>query len=241
MLKVTNLTKKFPKVLAVDNVSFDIGEGEIFSLIGPNGSGKTTIIKMLTGLIRPTKGSIEIGGIDISKDPIQVKTQTAYIPDEPFVWSTLTGLEFLHFVGTLFNIDEEERKMRITKLLDIYNLQGIENSYFEDYSRGNKQKFTILSAFLHNPKIIFIDEPIIGLDPESVEIALREFRRFKKEGGSMLVVTHTLDVAEKISDKIGILKQGKLLTTGDMGKLRKEAGLKEHATLNEIYLKLTEH
>ncbi|MBD3363503.1 ATP-binding cassette domain-containing protein [Candidatus Dojkabacteria bacterium] len=240
MLKVKNLTKNFPRIKAVKNVSFEVREGEIFSLIGPNGSGKTTIIKMLTGLIKPTEGNICVNDIDLSKDPVKAKAQIGYIPDDPFIWSTITGFEFLHLVGALFNIKEKQRNRKIPKLLEIFNLKGIEHSYFEDYSRGNKQKFTILAAFLHDPKVILIDEPIVGLDPKSVDIALEQFKKFTKQGGSILLVTHTLRVAEEIADRIGVLDKGRLVETGTIAELRKKAELEENTSLDDVYLKLTE-
>lgn len=239
MLKINSLTKNFPREEAVKKISFEIKEGEIFSLIGPNGSGKTTIIKIIAGLLHPTSGSVSVNGKDVQNDPVGAKGEIGYIPDEPSVWPQVTGEEFLHITGALFGVDEETRNKRIPGLLDIFGLKGIEKGYFEDYSRGNKQKFTILAAFLHKPKLLLIDEPIVGLDPVSAETARKKFEQFAKDGGSILLVTHTLNVAELIADRIGILKMGSIKAIGTMSELRTKAGLEDGSSLNDIYLALT--
>lgn len=239
MLKVEQLTKKFGGSIAVDTVSFTIGRGEIFSLIGPNSSGKTTIVKTIAGLLRPNKGHVIIGGYDVATQPLLAKHLIGYIPDEPSLWSGITGEEFLHFVGALYGMDPSSRAKKIAELLPIFHLEGIEKDYFENYSRGNKQKFSILAAVLHEPKLLLIDEPIVGLDPESAGIARRLFAEFAKGGGSVLLVTHTLAVAELISTRIGVLKNGALIHSGTLSELRQEAKLKDHASLEDIYTTLT--
>lgn len=239
MLKVEKLTKKFGGSVAVDSVSFTIGSGEIFSLIGPNSSGKTTIVKTIAGLLRPNKGQVTIGGYDVALQPLPAKHMVGYIPDEPSLWSGITGEEFLHFVGALYGMDPHARAKKIVELLPIFHLEGIEKDYFENYSRGNKQKFSILAALLHEPKVLLIDEPIVGLDPESAGIARSLFVEFAKRGGSVLLVTHTLPVAEMVSTKIGILKNGTLLHVGTLRELRDEANLKEGTSLEDIYTTLT--
>ncbi len=239
MLTVENFTKKFENKVAVDDVSFHINPGEIFSLIGPNSSGKTTIVKSIVGLLFPDQGSILVGGDDVVLSPIKTKGVIGYIPDEPTVWSGMTGEEFLHFVGALYEVEPEKRKTKINELLSLFSLQGIEKDYFENYSRGNKQKFSILAALLHEPKLLLIDEPIVGLDPESATIAKSAFVQFAKEGGAILLVTHTLSVAEEISTRIGLLQAGKLVATGTMSELRKESDLGAKAKLEEVYAALT--
>ncbi len=239
MLKINSLTKKFLKEEVVTKVSFDIKPGEIFSLVGPNGSGKTTIIKMIAGLLHPSVGSISVDGKDVQKNPVEAKSLIGYIPDEPSIWSSMTGEEFLHISGALYGVDESTRLKRIPELLDIFSLKGIEQGYFEDYSRGNKQKFTILAALLHRPKLLLIDEPIVGLDPVSAEIARKKFVEFANNGGLILLVTHTLYVAEMIADRIGVLKKGILNPIGTIDELKNKAGLKENSNLNDVYLALT--
>lgn len=239
MLVVQNIFKKFNKIDAVKDVSFEIKDQEIFSLIGPNGSGKTTIIKMIAGLINIDQGVIKVGGCNVQEEPLKTKAQIGYIPDDPTVWSAMTGEEFLHFSGALYGVDEKTRNQEIPRLLDIFKLTGIENNYFEDYSRGNKQKFTILAALLHKPKLLLIDEPIVGLDPVSAEIAQEQFKKFTSDGGSILLVTHTLSVAQEISDRIGVLKEGELLQVGAYNELKQKAGLDEKVDLTAIYKSLT--
>lgn len=239
MLKVEQLTKKFGSSVAVDGVNFSIGHGEVFSLIGPNSSGKTTIVKTIAGLLHADKGQVVIGGYDIATQPLLAKNLIGYIPDEPSLWSGITGEEFLHFVGALYGIDAKARTKRIIELLPIFHLEDIQKDYFENYSRGNKQKFSILAALLHEPKLLLVDEPIVGLDPESAQIARALFAEFAKNGGSVLLVTHTLPVAEVISTRIGVLKNGKLLSVGTLSELRTEAGTKEHSSLEDIYTMLT--
>lgn len=240
MLKVYNLTKYFGEKTAVDNVSFQINSGEIFSLIGPNSSGKTTIVKSIVGLLDPDKGIIEIDGNDVIKNPKETKQVIGYIPDEPTVWPYMTGEEFLYFIQALFGIDEETRIKNLPKLLETFHLSGVEKQYFEEYSRGNKQKFSITAAMSHQPKLLVVDEPIVGLDPTGAEIAKKIFVEYAKHGGSVLLVTHTLPVAEEISHRIGFLKSGSLVHVGTLSELREKAGLDVSASLEEIYKKLAE-
>ena len=239
MLHVQGLIKKFGAKIAVDDVSFDIAPGEVFSLIGPNSSGKTTIIKSIIGMLTIDHGAVTVDGRDVSTDPMHAKQMTGYIPDEPAVWSGMTGEEFLHVVGALYNIDPKKRAKRIAELLPLFNLEGIEKDEFEHYSRGNKQKFSILAALLHHPKLLLIDEPIVGLDPESATIAKQLFKEFAADGGAVLLVTHTLPVADEISDRIGVLTKGKLVAVGDSASLRKQAKLESAASLEEVYRTLT--
>ena len=238
MLKVQNLTKHFGENKAVNDVSFAIEKGEIFSLIGPNSSGKTTIIKSITGLLEPTSGIITIDGHDVSKNGEKTKSLVGYIPDEPSIWSYMTGREFLYFTQALFGIPEEQRAKNIAEYLGKFNLTDLDKNYFEEYSRGNRQKFSIISAIAHHPKLLVIDEPIVGLDPTGAEIAKKLFVEHAKNGGSVLLVTHTLSVAEEISDRIGFLNNGTLVITGTLSELRQKAGLDEHAKLEDIYKKL---
>lgn len=240
VLEINNLKKQFGKFEAVRDVSLNLKEGELFALIGPNGSGKTTIIKTIVGLLKATSGSIEVNGVNVDSNPVQTKSLTGYVPDEPQVWNRLTGEEFLNLVGVLYGTDENSRTEKIKKLLDIYGLKGIEKGYFQNYSRGNKQKFTFLAALLHNPKLLLIDEPIVGLDPKSISITKEEMKKYIKKGGTIFMATHVLSIAEEVATKIGVLDKGKLVKTGTIDELRNEAGLKSNANLEDIYLKLTE-
>lgn len=240
MLKVHNLTKHFEGNIAVNDVSFNINNGEIFSLIGPNSSGKTTIVKSIVGLLQPTSGSITVNDCDVVTNPEEAKAKIGYIPDEPSIWPYMTGEEFLFFTQALFGVDEKSRTKTLPKLLDIFNLGGLEKRYFEEYSRGNRQKFSIIAAMSHHPKLLLIDEPIVGLDPIGAEIAKNMFVEYAKAGGAVLLVTHTLLVAEEISDRIGFLKNGTLVAVGTLSELRAKAGLGESATLDDVYKKLAQ-
>ncbi len=239
MLEIKNLVKKFGPVGAVNKVTLNVKAGEIYALIGPNGSGKTTLIKTVAGLLRPTAGEVRVGGADVKKDPAATKQLIGYVPDEPSVWPAMTGEEFLHFTGALFGVAENERAKKISGLLKIFGLEGIEKGYFEDYSRGNKQKFTIIAALLHKPKLLLVDEPIVGLDPTSAEVAKNEFKKFAAGGGAVLLATHTLPVAQEIADTIGVLREGKLLASAPFPKLVSRARLGRSASLEDVYLVLT--
>lgn len=240
MLNVNNLTKTFGNKKAVNDVSFTIKEGEVFSLIGPNSSGKTTIVKTIVGLLSPTHGTVTVGDHNVVKNPEKAKALVGYIPDEPSIWPHMTGEEFLYFTQALFGVDAKTRKSKLSEQLETLKLQGLEKQYFEEYSRGNKQKFSITAAFSHRPKLLVIDEPIVGLDPTGAEIAKKMFTDFAKQGGAVLLVTHTLPVAEEISDRIGFLKNGELVAAGTLAELRDKAGLGHNANLNDIYKKLAQ-
>ncbi|MDP3772570.1 MAG: ABC transporter ATP-binding protein [bacterium] len=235
LLRVNELTKKFGEVPAVNGVSFGVEAGEIFALIGPNGSGKTTMVKTIAGLLRQNAGSILVNGHDTLNDPLNAKQSVGYIPDDPTIWSGMTGEEFLHFVGTLYGMGEQVRMRRIREVLPLFSLEGLEKGLFEDYSRGNKQKFSILAGLMHEPKLLLIDEPIVGLDPASTEIAKRAFVRFAEGGGAIMLVTHTLSVAEEIASRIGVLREGVLVATGSLAELRARKNLPADSSLHEIY------
>lgn len=239
MLELRTLTKKFGTKTAVRDVSFSVHPGEIYSLIGPNGSGKTTIIKTIVGLLRLTSGIVRVGNFDVTKNPLEAKSRIGYIPDEPAAWPKITGEEFLHFVGALYGIGEKSRMKKVPQLLNIFHLEGIEKEYFESYSRGNKQKFSILAALLHEPKLLLIDEPIVGLDPTSAETVKQQFAVFAKNGGTVLLATHTLSVAQELSTRIGVLKQGMLVASDTLTALRTRTQLSSNANLEEIYKALT--
>jgi ABC-2 type transport system ATP-binding protein len=240
MLHLEHFSKKFGALKAVDDVSFDMKDGEIFCIIGPNGAGKTTIIKSTAGLLAPDTGTILVNGKNVVEAPVETKSMIGYIPDEPAVWPGMTGEEFLHFIGTLFGVSESDRVERIPQLLGIFGLNGIEKSYFETYSRGNKQKFSILAALLHKPKLLLIDEPIVGLDPLSARRAKDLFMSYAKEdNASILIVTHTLSFAQEVAQHIGIMSRGKLIAKGTMEELRHIASLGADASLEDVYLAIT--
>ncbi len=234
MLKIKKLTKKFEDLTAVKEVDLEVERGEFFSIIGPNGSGKTTIIKCILGLLHPTEGDILLENKSIISNPKETKAKIGYIPDEPKIWSHITGEEFLYFSGALYGMDKQKIKEKVPELLKHFNLEGIERKYYENYSRGNKQKFTILAALLHKPDLILVDEPIVGLDPEAAKTAMRLLSNFVNKGGSIFMATHTLPVAEKHSTRVGVLHRGVLKETGSINQLREKMSHPE-ASLLEIY------
>ena len=185
-ISLTNVTKKFGTMVAVDNLSLEIKTGELYGFIGPNGSGKTTTIKMMTGLYRPTSGTVMVSGFDLAKTPEKAKATFGYIPDEPFVYERMSGREFLYLVGALYRLSKEKVTARLEELKHVFPVEGIWDEYAENYSRGNKQKLTILAALLHNPKILVIDEPIVGLDPESTQSAKKILQDFVAPGGKKI-------------------------------------------------------
>lgn len=237
-IDLQNVSKKFTNVEAVKNLSISVRSGEIFALIGPNGAGKTTTVKMITGLLAPTSGEIKILGIDIANDPVAAKKLLGYIPDDPFVYDYLTGREFLQLTGDLYGLNRSETNARIEKLLKLYNIEDLIDALFSEYSRGNKQKTIIIANLLHEPKVLVIDEPILGLDVQSQKITKKIFKDFVKDGGSILVCTHTLSTAQELADRIGIIHEGKLIQQGSLEELRKKAKQRK-ATLEELYLKVT--
>jgi len=239
MIKITNVSKQFGQLKAVNNLNLNIKKGEIFGFIGPNGAGKTTTIKMLTGIIAPSTGKITIGGFDIQSKPVEAKKLLGYIPDDPYVYPDLTGREFLHLVGELYGLKGLEKKIK--QLLPIYKIEQIIDGPFKDFSRGNKQKLVILAALLHKPKVLIIDEPIVVLDPWSAQVTVDNLRKFaEKENGTIFLSTHTLNVAEKICHRIGVIDQGKLIFEGTLNQLTKKVKTKEK-NLEKLYLKLTAH
>lgn len=237
MIKILNLTKKFGEILAVDNLNLQVKKGEIFGFIGPNGAGKTTTVKMMVGILPPTEGKVEIAGKDIQEKPLEAKKIIGYIPDDPFVYSQMTGREFLHFVAQIFKVEKKDEKIK--QLLKIYPIENMVDGYFQDFSRGTKQKLSILAALLHQPQILIIDEPILGLDPKSSQTTKTLLKEFRQKGGTVFFCTHTLPVVEEICDRIGIIDQGKLIFEGTTEQLKKKLRAKEDR-LEKLFLKITQ-
>jgi ABC-2 type transport system ATP-binding protein len=235
MIEIKGVSKKFKDKTVVHTLDLSIKQGEFYALIGPNGAGKSTLVKLLAGLLQPTKGEILLDGINVVEEPKEAKALIGYIPDEPTVWDGMTGLEFMNFVGALYGMPASEREKDIKKLLKIYNLAGTENQLYQDYSRGVRQKYSILAALLHNPKILLIDEPIVGLDPVSIDITKNILDVFVKEGGTVLMVTHTLFVAQELATRIGIFEKGKLKIEGTYKELVDKAKLPAKTSLDDVY------
>jgi ABC-2 type transport system ATP-binding protein len=237
-LELDSVTKKFNGTVAVDGLSLKIAPGEIYGLIGPNGSGKTTTIKMIAGLYKPANGVIKVGGHDIAHAPTNAKKLIGYIPDDPVAYDRLSGREFMEFVGQLFAMDRAMRDKRIDELLARYGLGALADGRFGRYSRGTKQKISILAALLHEPSLLLIDEPMVGLDPASARVTKLLIKEFAGRGGAVLISTHTLSIAEELCARVGVLKGGRLIEEGTVAELGAKAGL-EHGTLEDYYLALT--
>lgn len=236
MIKTANLSKKFGDLTAVDNLNLHVKKGEIFGLIGPNGAGKTTTIKMMVGILPPTSGRVEIGGFDIQKNPIPAKKLIGYIPDIPYVYPHMTGREFLYFVAQLYNLKNVDQK--IEELLTIYPVANMVDGYFKDFSRGTKQKLSILAVLLHDPKVLIIDEPILGLDPESSKITLDLLREFKKSEKSVFVCSHTLSIIQEVCDRVAVIDKAKIRFTGTIAELKQRLKTKEEK-LEKLYFMIT--
>lgn len=239
MIELENVTKKFGDFVAVDNLSLKINAGEFFGFLGPNGAGKTTTIKMITGLYSPTSGKIKICGIDIQQNPIEAKMLIGYIPDEPFLYDKLTGLEYLYFSGGLYKLDKNFLKKRIDELIEIFELNEWINKLTEEYSRGMRQRIAIASTLLHNPRVIVIDEPIVGLDPKSAMIVKNILRENANQGTTVFMSTHLLSIAEELCDRTSIIKNGKIIFESDTNIL-KDLKERHDGRLEEIFIELTE-
>ena len=233
-----HVAKSFGNISAVNNVELEIKPGEIFGLLGPNGSGKSTAMKMLLGLVQPDAGMVEVLGVDVKRDPVAVKRQVGYVPESPRLYEFLTGLEYLDFIGDVFGMTTEEKKERISEYLKALELEGREGDMISGYSQGMKQKVALVSALLHRPKLLVLDEPLNGLDPKSARIVKDLLHELKAQGVTTLMSTHVLEIAEAICDRIAIMYQGRILALGSMDELRQKASL-PGSGLEDIFLKLT--
>lgn len=238
MIEIDNLTKSYGRFTAVNQVSFSVAPGEIFGFLGVNGAGKTTTLKMLAGVLKPTSGSIKICGHDMRTAPRQAKSVTGYIPDRPYIYNKLTGREFLYFVADLYMVDEKEAEERIDALLLEYGLVDRDNELVESYSHGMKQRLATCAALVHRPKVLIVDEPMVGLDPHGAKFLKEAFRRYADEGMSILLSTHSLNVAEEVADRLAIIDKGSLIAIGTLDHIRSVTGHVE-IRLEEMFLKLT--
>jgi ABC-2 type transport system ATP-binding protein len=237
-VELRGVTKRYNEIVAVNNISLSINTGEIFALLGPNGSGKSTTLKMLLGLVPPTAGSISVLGLDVTKDPVAVKRQVGYVPESPDVYEFLTGIEYLDFIGDIYGMPAAEKQQRITEYLKALELQGREGDMINSYSDGMKKKISLISAFLHKPKLLILDEPLNALDPRSARIVKDFLYELKAQGVTTILSTHVLEIAEAVCDRIGIMYQGNILALGTINELREKASL-PGSGLEDIFLKLT--
>ena len=211
MIELTNVVKKFGSFTAVNNVTLTVGKGQFFGFLGPNGAGKTTTIKMMTGLYEPTSGSCVINGYSVRLDPIHAKESIGYVPDQPFLYDKLTGREFLHFVGGLFHIPSRTVSSRIEELIDVFEIGHFIDKRAEEFSQGMRQRIVLSSALLHDPKVLIIDEPLVGLDPRSARLVKDTLKQKTKEGLTVFMSTHLLEIVEELCDRIAIIKDGRII------------------------------
>jgi ABC-2 type transport system ATP-binding protein len=237
LIEIQGLSKTFGTTLAVDNLTLTIPKGEFFTLLGPNGAGKTTTLKIVAGLLRPTKGSVVVSGHDMAKENTEAKRLISFIPDIPYIYEKLTGREFLYFIGELYKLDRDRLQDEAERLLGLFYMEDYGNQLMESYSHGMRQKIVICSALLPDPRLIIIDEPMVGLDPKSIRIVKDILRTSANEGTTILMSTHTLALAEEISDRIGILHRGKLISEGSLEEIMIRS--KETEKLEDIFLTMT--
>ena len=237
MIEISNVTKTFGSKTAVKDLSLSIKAGEVFAFLGPNGAGKTTTIKMLVGLLQPTKGKIKINNYDMSVDYIKAKQNIAYVPDQPYLYDKLTGRETLEFIGQMYNMPKKKVKEKIDYLIELFELYDYIDSLCESYSHGMKQRVVFSLALLHSPKLLIVDEPMVGLDPKSARIVKDIFIEQAKLGVTVFLSTHSLGVAEETANRIGIINLGKLITVDTLENLQKKIEGKQR--LEEIFLELT--
>ena len=238
MIQLINLTKRYGKFLAVDALNLEVAPGEIFGFLGPNGAGKTTTVKMMAGLLKPTKGSILLAGHDLEKEPKPAKSSFSFIPDHPFLYEKLTGREYLGFVAALYGMDGQQGGARAEELLELFELREWGDELIEGFSHGMRQRLVISGALIHRPRILIVDEPMVGLDPKGVRLVKEIFRELSNQGVSLFMCTHSLEIAEEMCHRVAILQEGKVLAQGSMGELR-EISQTEGGRLEQIFLKLT--
>jgi ABC-2 type transport system ATP-binding protein len=238
MLVLDGITKRYGRFTAVRGLDLSVPRGRIFGFLGPNGAGKTTTIRMIAGVLMPTAGHILIGGDDLASDPDKAKARIGYIPDRPFLYEKLTGGEFLTFVAGLWGRGGGESEERAGRLMELFNLSQWRNELVESYSHGMRQKLLISSAFLHQPELIVVDEPMVGLDPKAARILKDLFRTYVDNGGTVFLSSHTLEVVEVLCDDLAIIHEGSVIARGSMEELRSQAQAGE-ADLEEIFLKVT--
>jgi ABC-2 type transport system ATP-binding protein len=238
LIRLIHLTKQYGKFTAVDGIDLEVPSGELFGFLGPNGAGKTTTFRMIAGILRPTSGTVEIGGIDITRSPLEAKSRLGFIPDRPFVYDKLTGGEFLRFAAALYGQQGAAIERRIDELLELFELTRWKDELTESYSHGMRQKLIISGALVHRPAVIVVDEPMVGLDPKSARLLKDLFRQFVDRGGTVLMSTHTLEVAETMCDRLAIVHGGKIVAHGTMAEVQEQTS-SEDLGLEDLFLKLT--
>src|SRR4051794_33427892 len=237
MIELKSLTKRYGSFTAVDSIDLSVPDGQLFGFLGPNGAGKTTTLRMIAGILQPTAGSIHLAGVDLAKDPLAAKSRLGFIPDRPFIYEKLTGAEFLRFVGGLYGQNGDKLEHRGRELMALFDLEEWADELVESYSHGMRQKLIISSAFIHRPDVTVVDEPMVGLDPKAARILKDLFREYTRRGHTIMMSTHTLEVAETMCDRVAIIARGTIRAAGTMAELRANASSTEG--LEQIFLRLT--
>jgi len=235
---LAGVTRSYGRTVAVRQLSLAVRQGELFAFLGPNGAGKTTTIKMIVGLLRPDEGRVEVCGQDLAVDGLTVKSRLAYVPDQPFLYDKLTGREFFYFVAEMYRMTAERRDAILASLIARLDIGEYLDELTESYSHGMKQKIVLAAALLHEPAVLVIDEPMVGLDPRSIRTVKQLFQEHTRRGGTVFMSTHTLDIAQAVADRIGIIHRGRLIAAGTLADLRSLA--RHEHSLEEIFLQLTE-
>jgi ABC-2 type transport system ATP-binding protein len=238
MIELENVTKKYGHKTAVDNLSLSVPRGELFAFLGPNGAGKTTTIKLMCGLLFPSAGRIRIGNFDLKDQGRQARQLISYVPDQPYLYEKLTGREILQFVADMYGMGRDHGRRRMDEMIDTFALSAFVDDLTEQYSHGMRQRMVFASALLHEPAVLIVDEPTVGLDPRSVRLLKDLLRREVQRGVTVFLSTHSLDIAQELADRIGVVNSGQLIGCGTLDTLRKQAAM--DGSLEEVFLKLTE-
>jgi ABC-2 type transport system ATP-binding protein len=236
MIKLNNLTKLYGKLTAVNGINIEVAQGEVFGFLGPNGAGKTTTIKMMAGLLQPTSGSALIGGYDVQQEPLKAKFITGFIPDRPFLYEKLTAAEFMHFVAKLYGMNDP--KVRIGELLGLFGLNEWADELVENFSHGMKQRLVMASSLLHKPRVLVVDEPMVGLDPRGARLVKDIFKDLASTGVTIFMSTHTLEIVEQMCTRVAIIHKGDIIAEGSVEDLGRMASMPD-SRLEPIFLKLT--
>jgi len=238
MIRLESVSKRFGEHVAVSDLSLHVPGGELFCFVGPNGAGKTTTIKLIAGLLRPSAGRVILCGHDVQEDYLQARSLLSYVPDQPFLYERLTGREFLHFVAAMYGLDRRTARDRIERLAEQFEMTDFLDDLGQSYSHGMKQRVVVSAALLHDPKVLVIDEPMVGLDPKGANTLKAALRALTAKGGAVFMSTHTLAVAEQIADRVGIIREGTLVSVGTLDDIFAQA--RTDRRLEDAFLRLTE-
>ena len=239
MIELRHLTKKFGDLVAVSDLTLQVGRGQFFAVLGPNAAGKTTLLRVLAGLLKPTSGTARVAGFDIQTDPLEARRRMAYVPDFPFLYEKLTPWEFFRFTGQIFQMSGARLEEAARELIPRFNLDEFARKPIDGLSHGTRQRVAIVASLLHDPEVFIIDEPMVGLDPQHARVVKDVLKERTRRGCTVFLSTHQLSVAEEMADRVGIMHQGRLVAVGTPGELRRQASAGANGTLEQVFLNLT--